>query len=167
MRAFLIAAAAFAIGHVAAPKAEAQAASGQAVSVSKPLPSKIEVDAALFVLEEFLDGGNSVEKIETFYGEYVFYFDQGVRSREQVMEDKRIYIGRWPDRVLTPDLSTLETRPVPGGDGRVDVEVKVEIDFDVSGPGRTANGRATVALLLAERGGGFIVLSEGGRVISR
>lgn len=146
--------------------AQAEAASGGA-GATRPLTSEIETSAAMFVLEEFLDGANTLERLKPFYGEYVFYFDQGVRSRAQVMEDKRLYIQRWPDRTLTPDLATVETRPVPGTDGRIDVEVKLEVDFDVEGPGRSASGRSTVSLLLAERSGGFIILSEGGRVISR
>ncbi|MEL6980485.1 MAG: hypothetical protein AAGM38_17690 [Pseudomonadota bacterium] len=145
----------------------ALAAGEDAAGVSKLLPKGIEADAAFFVIEEFLDGGNTLDRLEKFYGEYVFYFDRGVRSRAQVLEDKRLYVTRWPDRTLTPDLSTLQTKSVKGGDGRIDVEVNLEIDFEVSSPIRSASGRSTVSLLLAKRSGQFIILSEGGRVISR
>ncbi|MEM9724143.1 MAG: hypothetical protein AAF909_01610 [Pseudomonadota bacterium] len=134
---------------------------------SPPLPSAIEAAAAWFVVERFLNGSNDLRAVRGLYGETVDYFDQGLRRRDQVMADKRAYFSRWPKRIFTPDLGTLRTRTIPGPDGRRDVEVTLEVDFDVFGPNRRANGRSEVALVLAERGEGFIVLAEGGRVIGR
>ena len=135
--------------------------------VSDPIGSQIEAAAAMFVVDRFLNGANELRDVRRFYGESVFYFDQGVQSRDEVLADKRAYFERWPQRSLTPDLATLKTRPIPGSDGRMDVEVRLEVDFDVASGARSASGRSTVVLILAERGDAFIVLSEGGRVVSR
>lgn len=144
---------------------------GRSEPGSPPLPSAVEAAAAWFVVEQFLNGSNDLRAVRRLYGETVAYFDQGEQRRDQVMADKRAYFSRWPKRIFTPDLGTLRTRTIAGPDGRqdgdVEVEVKVEVDFDVFGPNRRANGRSEVVLRLAERGDAFIVLAEGGRVLRR
>lgn len=142
-------------------------ANANARQASDPLGSKRQADAALFVLDRFLNENNELNDVRAFYGESVFYFDQGVQSRQEVLEDKRAYFERWPSRSFNPDLTTLRAKEISGPDGRTDVEVEVEVEFEVSGPERSASGRSVVMLVVARRGGQFIILSEGGRVISR
>lgn len=134
---------------------------------SEPLRSKLEAEAALFVLDKFLNEANRLPDVTGFYGESVFYFDQGVQTREEVLADKRAYFDRWPSRKFGPDLSTLQTRVIESPDGRKDVEVRLEVDFEVEGREQSASGRSVVVVVVAKREGGFMILSEGGRVISR
>ena len=171
-------------------------AGAQAVerTISQPLGTELEARAAMFVIERFLNEENELDDIKAFYGSSVFYFREGVQSFDEVMADKEAYLRRWPDRRFDPDLRTLQTRLIEGPDGRRDVEVRLEVDFEVSGAGRhgrnrfdgvgysgddaidfadepirrrVSRGRSVVVVVLAERADDFIILSEGGRVISR
>lgn len=163
-------------------------------TVSQPLGTELEARAAMFVIERFLDEENELDDIKAFYGSTVFYFREGVQSLDEVMADKKAYLERWPERRFNPDLRTLRTRLIEGSDGRRDVEVRLEVDFEVAGANRrgrsrfdgvgfsgddaldrsdeprrrrVSRGRSVVIIVLAERSDDFIILSEGGRVISR
>lgn len=162
--------------------------------VSAPLGTSLEARAAMFVIDRFLDEKNDLDDIAAFYGESVFYFREGVQSRAEVLADKKAYLQRWPNRRFFPDLTTLRTRLIEGPDGRRDVEVRLEVDFEVAGKRRdlrrrnrledteddartrayrtgrgqrVSRGRSVVIIILAEREDDFIVLSEGGQVVQR
>ena len=173
----------------------AQTAWAEARSVSEPLKTPLEARAAMFVIDQFLNDENDLEAIKAFYGESVFYFREGAQSRAEVLADKKAYLERWPRRRFEPDLGTLRTRLIKGPDGRSDVEVSLEVDFEVSGAPRrdlrrrdglgfsgdeapsradraarsrrVSRGRSIVVIVLARRADDFIVLSEGGKVIDR
>lgn len=138
-----------------------------APAASAMLATELEADAALFVIERFLDGGNTVQDVAPLYADTVRYFDRGVETRDSVLRDKAAYFERWPERRFEPDLSTLSTREIGGPDGRRDVEVAMEVDFDVAGGDRSASGRSRLEMVLAPIGDGFIILAERGRVVSR
>lgn len=122
----------------------------------------------MFVLERILDRGGDLSQLERHYARKLRYFDQGLVDRSVVLADKAAYFRRWPERRFSPDLETLTARAVPWEGGDRAIEVEVEVDFDVAGPERRADGRTLVSVtLLPEGEDGFTVVAEGGRVISR
>lgn len=119
--------------------------------------------AALFVLDAFFDTEATLEELSGRYAQRVSYYGAGEVSRDAVLKDKAAYLRRWPVRRVRPDLPTLEASA--SGDGVF--EVAVEIDFEVVNDESRITGRSLVEIVLRERGDGFEVIGEGGRVIRR
>lgn len=122
----------------------------------------------MFVLERVLDESGDAASVLRFYAPRLRYFDRGEISRREVMADKAAYFRRWPERRFRPDLATLETSVLTEEGEERAIDVRIEVEFDVAGPDREASGRSVVEVTLAPRGAdAFIVVAEGGRVISR
>ncbi len=144
--------AAAALAAVAAPTAGAQG----------PLFATLgEARAAMFVLEDFLDGDASIGEIARLYADTVEYFDKGALKRAEILDIRRNFLSRWSSRSYAPDLSTLVVRR----DGENRYVVQIEVDFTVQNAAAQVAGRSLVDLTVVERGDAFEVVREGGRVI--
>lgn len=155
--AILRVAAALAFGAVVAPAGFARASGGALFA------SQDEAEAALFVLERFLDGGASIDEIADLYAEEIDYFAVGRLKRERVLDYRRAFLSRWSKIAYTPDLDTIVvTRR--GEDGFL---VVVEVDFLVSNASAELRGRSRSEITLSRRGEGFAVVGEGGEVLQQ
>lgn len=143
----------------AAPAAPVCAQSARSVV----LANEAEATAAIFVLEDYLSGDNDIERIADLYAENAEYFDLGLQPREAILRDKEAYLERWPERLFTPDLDTLEVRN-PGPNL---YEVDVEVDYAVWNPESAASGRALVTLTLMRHGDRFKITRERGATVPR
>lgn len=136
----------------------------QPAHASGPLfATREEAEAALFVLEAFLDGDAGLEELAALYDERVVYFDTGLQSREAVLAYRRDFLARWSERAYAPDLSTLVVKR----DGAGRFAVSVEVDFTVRNAAALLRGRSLVDLTVEKRGDVFVVVREAGQVITQ
>ena len=123
-----------------------------------------QAEAAYFVLETHLDSAASLEEMRRWYADRVSYYGRGLQDRALVLTDKKYYIDRWPERTVTPDLSTLEIQTVAKGM----YDVAVEVEFSVKNDTTAIDGRTLVELTLEEGPDGLLKITrESGRILSR
>jgi hypothetical protein len=120
-----------------------------------------EAEAALFVLEAFLDDDADVEKLRSLYADSVQYFDMGQLERSKVIALKKDFISRWSRKFYFPDLSTLLVKR----DGEHSFAVKVEVDFKLESVATDLEGRSLVDVTLARQGRNFLIIREAGKII--
>lgn len=128
------------------------------------LPDLGQADAAMFVIEAYLNGENTLEDISSQYAQVVSYYDLGAQSIDTVLNDKAAYVRRWPQRAFFPDLNTLAVTVIEPDNI---YSVAVEVDFDVSNDRASVAGRSLIEIVVRRAGEGFEIIGEGGRVISR
>lgn len=159
-----IAAVALATGLAAGPAAWAQTAAATAGPFGSAQVADLEqADAALFVIEEYLDGDNSLEEISRHYADVVSYYDLGPQSLETVLTDKAAYLRRWPRRVFAADLGTLVVANIDE-----DIHaVTLEVDFEVTNARSSVAGRSLIEIVVRKTEGGHRIIAEGGQVLSR
>lgn len=151
-----------ALGALGAAALAASVAAAGAARASGPLFSTLdEVDAALFVLEDFLNGDATIAEVARLYADQVTYFDEGILARTTILDYRRDFLSRWSSRSYTPDLATLLVRR----DGERRFIVQIEVDFMVRNAAAQLSGRSLVDLTIERRGEEFEVVREAGRVL--
>ena len=113
----------------------------------------------VLIEESAFDGAHHVPE---YYANNVFYFDKYVPFSE-VLEDKRSYYERWPNRSFHIDTSTITSYCQLAG-----CAVSGEYDFVVKNypANKMISGRARFEYLLTSSGP-FKILSENGKVTRR
>lgn len=106
-----------------------------------------------------LGGQDNLEASMSLYADQIEYFDQGIQSRTAVMDDKRAYFGRWPQRSYerTMDIITLQDN----GDVR---QVRFDYRYTVRNDTRELSGTAYTILDLVRNGENMVITAERGAV---
>lgn len=124
-----------------------------------------EERVARFVVNFYLAAdGLSDEEIMKIYAPRVAYFDEQVRTREQIVVDKKAYFARWPKRTYRLERDTLKI--ARRGDGEKIYDVMFAYTFDLASGRRVSRGRGMTYLTLDLTGEGRIT-RETGSVLQR
>jgi hypothetical protein len=100
-----------------------------------------------------------------FYGSRVIFHGKSVTARE-LLEEKRRFVQRWPERRYRPRTDTMGVACEPGGRS---CTVRSVFDFSASNParGRRSQGIATIELVVSFLGERPVITAESSLVHGR
>jgi hypothetical protein len=100
-----------------------------------------------------------------FYGPRVIFHGKSVTARE-LLEEKRRFVQRWPERRYRPRTDTMGIACEPGGRS---CTVRSVFDFSASNParGRRSQGIATIELVVSFLGERPVITAESSLVHGR
>ena len=100
-----------------------------------------------------------------FYAPRVIFHGRSVTSRE-LIDEKRRFVQRWPERQYRPRTDTMGVACEPGGRS---CTVRSVFDFSASNPtrGRKSQGIATIELVVSFAGDRPIITAENSLVHGR
>lgn len=139
------------------------------VSPANPPISKaaLEMKARSFLFDYMRISGGGSDEVLNFanaaFAEQVEYFGKRT-SKDKLIEDKRAYMARWPERTYRLKPETIFTRCETTS---LSCEVGGEFYFRAENGMKTSVGIAVNRLVVTFENGGARVLSENGNVISR
>lgn len=109
------------------------------------------------------DNQTAMERLPGTYADEVAFYDNR-RTRNEVIAEKRAFADRWPVR----DYRFRPSRDASSCSGD-HCTIVGEVDWYAHSPERskTSRGTAAVVIELLKRGSEFLIVGEGGRVISR
>ncbi|WP_151636690.1 hypothetical protein [Noviherbaspirillum aerium] len=108
-------------------------------------PAALEQTVALF-LQQFISPDKSPEAQAEFFADGVDYYEFGPTARSEIVRDVRHYSRRWPVRNYR--LARIEyITPDPASDS---VFVSYVLEYEVSGPQRSARGQANYGAVIAD-----------------
>jgi hypothetical protein len=136
-----------------------------------PPASAIEQTATDFVRAVFVIWSaplaQSLESMARIYSDEVLYHGKPV-ARRAVLEDKRRFQQRWPDRQYTIRPGTLAVRCSQGAGGSSPTcSIVATVDWMVQNGARRSVGTATIDYSVVVKDGGVWITAENSRVLQR
>jgi hypothetical protein len=130
----------------------------------------VKVEAAEALATEYLDtwsapNGPALESTTAFYAPQVRFHGR-VMSARALLEEKRRFVRRWPERSYRPRLATMGTACAPNGRT---CTVRSIFDFAAADPvsGRRSEGIGTIELVVSFAGERPVIAAENSSVLGR